>query len=436
MASNEWPKRLTKIICCLAIIIAAGYGCAKRELARRLMPTPLALTLGIPQPGGTFQTCTECADEELPVFVISGRDVVDASDPVNPFGDGRSLIPTLGVAFVKVGEGLSPAELLAETVTDKKRKRAKVSYDRIELSPTPLPAEAWRVRDDAVRYENNAWVQAVKAQMRRTNSRTAIIYVHGYNTSYIENTLLAGEIFYYTGRKGVMMSFEWPSESKLLGYIPDKASASFSTHQFRSLIANIAKECRIDNITIIAHSAGSPIVVNALRELRLLDFDMTAAQVQDKYRVGRVVLAAPDMDVMSFVNAIHDRFYDLTKGVAVYASLKDRALKFAEKLNGNPRLGRAVGELDLQEMRYFSQIPKIELIDASVAERRAKDFIGHSYFQQDPWVSSDIGSFLLGRTPVERGLTKTSPDSVFWEFEENYPDILKQLFDSGSLSDR
>ena len=426
MASNAWPSWLSRIIFCLAIIAAASFGCAATKLSRRLMPTPLALSLGVAQPGGTFADC-QCGDAKLPIFIVCGRDVEDASDPINPFGDKRSAIPTLGVAYVQVGAGLSPEELLDQTVTDKKRKKAKVSYDRIELSPVPLPADAWLVKDSTVRYQNNPWVKAVKAQMKRTNSQTATIFVHGYNTTYIDNTLLAGEIYHYMGRRGAMMSFEWPSESKLLGYIPDKANANFSTHQFRSLIANISKECQIDSITIIAHSAGSPIVVNALRELRLLEFDMTAAQVQDKYRVGRVVLAAPDMDLMAFTNAVKDHFYELTRGVAVYASPKDRALKAAERLNGNSRLGRAVDELNDEEKSFFLQYPSIELIDASIAEQQFKDFIGHSYFQRDPWVSSDIGSFLLGRTPSERGLTKSSPQSVFWEFGEDYPERLAEL---------
>ena len=368
-----------------------------------------------------------------PIFVISGRDVEDATNIIDPFGDERSSVPTLGVAYVKVGAGLSPTELLAETTTERKHKRAKVSYDRFEMNRTPLPKQAWQVRDDVVRYQDNSWVQAVKAQMARTGSQTVTIYVHGYNTDFIENTLLAGEIYHYTGRKGAMMSFEWPSEARLLGYIPDKANANFSTHQFRALIANIAKECQIDTITIIAHSAGAPIVVDALRELRLLEFDMSTEQVRNKYGVGRVVLAAPDMDVMAFTNAIYDRFYELATGVAVYASTKDRALKLAEKLNGNLRLGRAVGELDEREQAIFNSVPKIEMIDASVAEQQLRNFVGHNYFERDPWVSSDIGSFLLGRSPVERGLTKTPNAPVFWQFGDDYPDRLKQLL--GSLTD-
>ena len=428
MAWTAWPSGRTKIVFCITIVIATTFGCAaSRKLSRRLMPTPLALALGIPLPGANFANSCDCADDALPVFVISGRDVEDPSDPINPFGDGRNPVPTLGIAYVQVGAGLTQEELLAETVTAKKRKKAKVTYDRIVLDQTPLPVDPFRLRDDQIRFQDNPWVQAVEAQMARTGSQNVTIYVHGYNTDFIDNTLVAGEIFYYMGRKGAMMSFEWPSESKLLGYIPDKANADASTHQFRALISNIAKECTADSITIIAHSAGSPVVVNALRELRLLDYDLTVEQVQSKYKVGRVVLAAPDMDLQAFENAIYDRFFELTHGVAVYASPKDRALKLSERLNGSTRLGRAVGELTDHQKEAFLRVPEIEMIDASIAEQQFKSFVGHSYYQRDPWVSSDIGSFLLGRTPEARGLIKTADEPVFWQFGDDYPDRLVQL---------
>ena len=415
----------------MAIVVVAMVGCAASKLSTTLMPTPIALSLGIAQPGvsstGKTTNPIQCADAQLPIFIISGRNVEDPSDPINPFGDARSPVPTLGVAYVQVGAGLTQAELKDQTVTAKKRKTAKVTYNGIELDQTPLPVDLWKVRDDSVRFQDNAWVQAIKDQMISTGSQTVTIYVHGYNTTYIDNTLIAGEIYHYMGRRGAMMSFEWPSESKLFGYIPDKANANASTHQFRGLISNIAKECNVDSITIIGHSAGSPVVVNALREIRLLEYDLTPEQLQDKYRVGRVVLAAPDMDVRAFENAIFDSFQEMTKGVAVYASPKDRALKFSEKLNGGTRLGHAVGELEDLEKAIFIRVPEIEMIDASIAEQQFRDFIGHSYYQRNPWVSSDIGSFLLGRTPEARGLIKKPDEPVFWQFGEDYPERLEQL---------
>jgi len=171
-------------------------------------------------------------------------------------------------------------------------------------------------------------------------------------------------------------------------------------------------------------------VVNALRELRLLEFDLQTEELQAKYSIGRVVLAAPDMDLMAFTNAVQDRFYELTSGVAVYASPKDRALGLAEKLYGSSRLGRAVGKIEPWEQELLQRVPKIELVDASVAENEFGSVLGHSYFFRDPWVSSDIGSFILGRTPTARGLVKHDGEQVFWEFPKDYPERLTQLIGS------
>ena len=426
MRRITWLKSRTIIACSLTVVLVVAGGCAARKLTRQLMPTPLALTLDVPHPGGDFIAGCECADEPIPVFVMSGRNVEDAGRTPDPFGNERAHVPSLGVAYVTVGANLTPGQLHEETTSNKKHKKAKVAFDRVELSNVPLKVDPWQVKDNVARLQANPWVQALKAQLDKSGGRHVTIFVHGYNTEFIDNTLIAGEIFHYMGRKGAMVSFEWPSESRLLGYIADKGNATYSTRHFRALLSNIAKECNVDSITIIGHSAGTPIVVNALRELRLLDFDLPAEQVRAKYSIGRVVLAAPDMDLMAFTNAVQDRFYELTTGVAVYASPKDRALGLSEKLYGSSRLGRAVGKIEPWERETFQRVPKIELIDASVAEKEFGSALGHSYFHRDPWVSSDIGSFILGRSPAGRGLVKNHGDQVFWEFPKDYPEQLKQ----------
>ena len=423
---TAWLSSRLMIVCGVSLLLAAQWGCAGRKLSRELMPTPLALTLDVPHPGGDFIAGCECADEAIPVFVMSGRKVEDPDRTPDPFGNERTHIPSLGVAYVTVGANLTPEQLHKETTSVKRRKKAKVVFDRLELGETSLEVDPWRVKDDVVRFQGNPWVQAIKAQLDHSGGRNVTIFVHGYNTEFIDNTLIAGEIFHYMGRKGAMVSFEWPSESRLLGYIADKGNATYSTRHFRALLSNIAKECNVDSITIIAHSAGSPIVVNALREIRLLEFDLPAEQVQAKYSIGRVVLAAPDMDLMAFTNAVQDRFFELTTGVAVYASPKDRALGLSEKLYGNSRLGRAVGKIEPWERELLQRASNIEMVDASVAEKEFGSALGHSYFHRDPWVSSDIGSFILGKSPTARGLVKADDNQVFWEFPTDYPEQLRQ----------
>lgn len=409
----------------LSLVLAGGCATTKVQRSRPLMPTPLALALGLPHPGGDFVSACNCRDDDVPIFVVSGRNIENES-ALDPFGNQRSPRPHLGVAHVKIGEGLSPEELHAETVTEMRKKKALVKFDRIDVTPTPLDLDPWLVKDEVIRHDNSPWVQAINAQLARSPNRNVCIYVHGYNTRFINNTLLAAEIFHYLGRQGAMISFEWPSESRLLGYIADKGNATYSTRHFRAMLSNLAKECQVDSITIIAHSAGSPIVVNALREIRLLEYDLPADAVREKYKVDRVVLAAPDMDLMEFINAIHDRFFEVANGVAVYASPQDRALKLAQKLYGSKRLGRAVDGLDGWEKEVIGQVEQIEIVDASRADKQVRNFIGHNYFHRDPWVSSDIGAFILGRLPAARGLVRRS-DEVFWHFPNDYPERLREI---------
>jgi esterase/lipase superfamily enzyme len=409
----------------LSLAIALTVGCARHEFSRRLMPTPIGIAVGLPYPGEALHESCACAGDEVPVFVVSGRNLEEGKHGPDPFGNQRSRQSTLGVAYVKIGEGLSPEQLHEETTTDRKLKKARVTFSRIDVSPPLEDLDPWIVKDDMIRHAANPWVQAVAKQLDHSCLRRVTIFVHGYNTNFIDNTLLAAEIHHYLGREGAMISFEWPSESSLLGYIADKGNANYSTRHFRALVSNLAKECQVDSITIIAHSAGSPIVVNALREIRMLEYDLTAEQLQQKYRINAVVLAAPDMDLMDFNNAVYDRFFDVAGRVAVYASPDDQALRIAEKLHGNKRLGRAVGRLQSWEIETLQQAPEIEMVDASVAESAYRNFLGHSYFHRDPWVSSDIGAFILGRSPPDRNLVR-EPGEIFWRFPKDYPERLKQ----------
>lgn len=424
MATVENKSYFSICLLSLISILLVVVGCAKVRYAKPLMPTPLNLVLGLPHPASVLQADTLSPD--VNVFVVSGRNVESEDNLLDPFGTDRNSQPVFSVATVDVGTGLSSAQILAETLTPRKRKRAKVTLTGVRLDSTNQ-SQPWLLKDSVSRHHNCAWIQAIRRRLDSSRSRSICIYVHGYNTSFVDNTLLAAEIYHYLGREGAMISFEWPSEAKLLGYIADKGNAMFSTRHFRNLLANLAKEVDANSITIIGHSAGAPIVVNALRELRLLEHDSTVAEVQNKYRIGRVVLAAPDMDLSSFVNAVYDRFHEMTQGVAVYASPSDKALKVSQLIYKNDRLGRAVGQLEEWESTAIAAARKIQMIDVSEPSRQHRKYLKfaeHSYFHRDPWISSDIGSFLLGATPVQRGLNRKR-DDIFWEFSRDYEQRLR-----------
>ncbi len=396
------------------------------------MPTPIGIVAGLPFPGGEYSEACKCADRETPIFIVSGRNVREHKVASKPFGNERARMPRLGTAMVTVGKGLSPKELYEQTVTANTIKSAKVEFVKIDLAPPFDSSELFTDLGSKAIQNSRQWINAVSRQLDRGARRSLTIFVHGYNTEFVDNTLISAEIYHYLGHEGALISFEWPSKSKLLGYIEDKGNATFSTRSFRSMLMNLARECSADSITIIAHSAGSPIVVNALREIRLLDDDLTPLQLENKYKIKRVVLAAPDMDLMAFLNAIRDGFHEVVDRVAVYASPNDRALGASEKITGTQRLGRAVNNLEQWEKELLMRTSGLEMIDASVATKNYRSLARHSYFHRDPWVSSDIGAFILRNNPIERSLIK-QPDEVFWRFPADYP---KQLQQKAGLSQK
>jgi len=84
MERTAWLSSRTIIAFSLSIVMAAVLGCAARKLSVELMPTPLGLTLDIPHPGGDFIRGCDCADDAIPVYVMSGRNVEDPNRTPDP----------------------------------------------------------------------------------------------------------------------------------------------------------------------------------------------------------------------------------------------------------------------------------------------------------------------------------------------------------------
>ncbi|MDB2525999.1 hypothetical protein N9X53_04880, partial [Mariniblastus sp.] len=116
----------------------------------------------------------------MPVFIISGRNVESESGQLDPFGSKRSHTPTLGIAKVQIGKGLTKDELYEETIKACNKKKALVEFERMELNETPIEIDPWHVKDDLIRHRENPWVQALNRQLSESEQRNVCIFVHGY----------------------------------------------------------------------------------------------------------------------------------------------------------------------------------------------------------------------------------------------------------------
>ena len=89
------------------------------------------------------------------------------------------------------------------------------------------------------------------------------------------------------------------------GIHADKANARFTVRHFRLLLNFLAEHTDTEQINVLAHSAGAPVVVDALRQIRFIHDEAKPAVVQRRSKSGLVILGAPDGDLDWFVNAGH-----------------------------------------------------------------------------------------------------------------------------------
>ena len=201
-----------------------------------------------------------------------------------------------------------------------------------------------------------------------------------------------------------MISFDWPSEGSLFSYQVDKANADFAVRQLRKLLEVLA-ETSATGINIIGHSAGAPIVIEALRQLSLIYYDLDDDEAC-RSKIGRVVLAAPDMDLESALSA-RSTAPDASRSASRCTHRVPTRLRFSGNIFRDVRLGRSIGKLD--EGEHATIIANDVAVDRRDGRAEAtSSFIGHSYYHQNPWVSSDVMLFLrLGATAEERGSSAT-----------------------------
>ena len=417
------------VVVSAVVLITAGCGTV-------LMKTPAAVSNGKLDPFA--RVIPERQNSEAPVFVASARAVSGKSEPSRFYTNDRSRELRLGLATVQIGPGMTWEELVRESRAAKRQHDPKLAVTAYEefgpLWSTLWPPDLRFHRDwdptDADREPARRFVAAVDAMLRDSRQRQITIYVHGFDTQFGENLMLAGEFWHYLARDDVMISFDWASRGSLFSYQVDKANAEFAVRQLRRLLEFLAASTSASRIDIIGHSAGCPVVVEALHQLSLIHYDRDGEEAQRRSKIGRVVLAAPDMDLGRALSARVDGVLRVAQDLAVYASRGDRALSFSSNIFGDVRLGSSIGKLKDDE-RAAMIATGAQMIDVTSTQRRASSFIGHSYYHQNLWVSSDVMLFLeLGATAEERGLVRDL-DTGFLTFPDDYlqqlPEIIERL---------
>jgi len=339
-----------------------------------LMRTPIVVAEGHMNPMARVRP--EMRTPDVPVFVASTRTPSGRDDPGRFYSGDRSKEVRLGRATVAIGPGMTWEELAEESSAAKRTRNPKVRVTGYEefgpLWTTAAPKGYGLTRDwDGAgidRDPSERFAEAINGALDDSTLKQVRVYVHGFNTKFEGHLELAAETFHYLARDGAIISFDWPSRGSLLAY---QADAEVGERQLRKLLEFLASDTDAQQINILAHSAGNPVVVEALRQLSLMHWNLDAAEAHRITKIGRVVLAAPDMDL------------DMGLSSAIFKDV---------------RVGRSIGTLEPEERASIID-RGLQWIDATGAQRRAGSFLGHSYYHQNPLVSSDVLIFLVPARP-------------------------------------
>ena len=96
----------------------------------------------------------------------------------------------------------------------------------------------------------------------------AIVFVHGYNTSFDNALYRTAQIAYDLDFDGATFLYSWPSGGAVASYTYDRESAQASEPYLREFLEMVVKQTGAKQVSIIAHSMGNQPLMDVLRDMR------------------------------------------------------------------------------------------------------------------------------------------------------------------------
>jgi esterase/lipase superfamily enzyme len=426
------------LIPALAALVLAG--CATTY---PMMPTP-AVYVGAQAKPLFTQAPEAVRTPPLDLLFITDRAPATSADEPEPYTADRSRSMAFGSTTILFGEGMTWDALVKQsllikrtTATDLKLGPTKElgRYPPIPYAVTVTPAGLTRASAALEAHETatRELQDEIARRLARSPRKEVVLYVHGVKNSFSDAALTMGEMCHFLGREFVCGIFTWPAGGKrgiLFGYQEDYESSTFAVEHLRKAIRTIADTPGLERIHIMAHSRGTDVLASALSELSYEAY-MQQSTLPRRFKLGHIVLMAPDMDAdvapakifailsdpdVPYGGAPNPRVvipplvgFHLT----IYVSPDDKALATSNWLFGGlARLGRVEASmLTPERMNQAGQLGFLDVIQV----RGTTDFFGHGYFHSNPKASADLIAMIrYGLKPNEPGRPLEEVKRPFW----------------------
>ena len=424
------------------ILILAAFTLAGCASVFRMMPTP-ALYTGLQAKLLFTDAPADVRTPSLDVLFVTDRAPAASAEALEPYTTERSRSLAFGSTTILFGEGVTWDRLASQSTERTEPLTLKLGPTKELGRFPPIPYAVIETaggasRAPAVIEAHETAARALQAEIARRLAssvrKEVVLHVHGYHNSFGNAAMTMGELCHFLGREFVCGIFTWPAGGKrgiLFGYNVDYESSVFAVEHLRKTIRTIATTPGVERIHLLAHSRGTDLLVTAVSDL-LYEAHTQQTHVAQRYKIGNLVLMAPDIDfdvaTAKIFKAVSDP--DLPYGQApnpsmvferipgfrltVYVSPEDKALAASSWLFGSiARLG-SLGRNTVtpEQIEFIRTMGVIDLIQV----RGTAEWVGHSYFRSDPRVSADLIAVLrYGLQPNEPGRPLEEIARPFWQ---------------------
>jgi esterase/lipase superfamily enzyme len=237
--------------------------------------------------------------------------------------------------------------------------------------PTPPPdsQSSFAIVDQAVMSEADFRKAVAPQGDTRRKKHKAIVFVHGFNNNFQESLFRLAQLHADAKIDAIPILFAWPSQGQVAAYELDKESASYSRSYLVALLTMLSRSPEVSDILVVAHSMGGMLTMDALRQLRSEGKNQVIA------RLGRVILAAPDIDAQTF-RAQVQAVGPLKPPLLVLVSKDDGALRMSSILGGGVRAGAI--NVDNPVVQEAALKAKVQVVD--ISKLASHDDLGHDQF--------------------------------------------------------
>lgn len=173
--------------------------------------------------------------------------------------------------------------------------------------------------------EKRTSVDAARQFASAATGRDVLLFVHGYNETFESAARSAAQLSHALEFQGRTALFAWPSGGALLDYGYDRESALWSREGFVQALRALVNNPTVGRVHIVAHSMGTFLTLEALRELR--------TEVDVSSRIGALVFASPDIDIDAFEQTV-SKLGPLSRRMTVIIDPGDRALAVSARIAG------------------------------------------------------------------------------------------------------